>query len=243
MGLVLVSVFKEKSCGHQKPSEESAGCSLTRRGRQNQWPRWSTLKEQVSSQAGFFPPWFTGQPSHRCGTWLPGLSWFGAIGLEWSHWGYHLIFLQMSYCEVFVNRVNHLPNSAPKTQILKKCSFFRHAGEPFCALYKQKITFWSVHAFPKFRESMAGLSSDTESIPCSNTEELSPACSSWGGEALVVPTGCTDKSWPDVKLIKSCNFKTQEREIRTGPSCFFCLLCYPSSFTCICKSKQNQWLW
>ena len=83
MGLVLVSVFKEKSHGHQKPSEEPTSCSLTSCGRQSQWPGWSTLEEQVSSQAGFFPPRFTRQPSHSRGTWFPGLSWFGAIRLEW----------------------------------------------------------------------------------------------------------------------------------------------------------------
>lgn len=138
MGLVLVSVFKEKSSGHQKPSEEPTSCSLTSHGRQSKWPGWSMIEEQVSSQEGFFPPRFTGQPPHSRRTWLPGLSWFEAIRLEWYNGGYHLVFLQVSYGVVLVHGVSQLPTNAPKNQIPKKCSFFGHDGELFCALYKQK---------------------------------------------------------------------------------------------------------
>lgn len=53
----LVLVFKEKSLGQQKASEEPIGCVPTGRGRQS----WQS--GQVSSQTGSFPPQFTGQPS------------------------------------------------------------------------------------------------------------------------------------------------------------------------------------
>lgn len=72
--------------------------------------------------------------------------------------------------------------------------------------------------------------------------ELSPA-----GDVLVEPKGCSGVSWlgsapacSHVTLIKSCNLKTQEREITSGPTCFSCPLCYPFSLTCTSKSKKKQ---
>lgn len=140
------------------------------------WPGWSTLKKSVSSQGGFFPLQFPGQLSHSQRMWLPGLSSFGAIQLEWYNGGYHLVFLQMSDGDVLVNRVSRLPHNAPKNQIPKKHALFRHDGEPFCALYKQKMPFWRHFSmFPQFRGSMVGLGSYTESIIWANTKELSLA--------------------------------------------------------------------
>lgn len=239
MGLILVSGFKEKSRGHQKPSEEPSGCNLTSHGRQSQRQGWSTLEKQVSSQAGFFPPRFTGRPSHSWGTWSPALSWFGAIRLEWYNWGYHPVFLQMSR-DILVHRVSQLPNNAPKSQIPKKCSFFRHGEEPFCALYKQKMNYWSVYIFHSSRKAWMGWALTWNPfLPMKAGEELFPAGSSRGGDALVVLTGCTDESWLDIKLIKLGNFKTQEGEI--GPLLVpFALFVIPPLSHVFLRARKNS---
>lgn len=67
-----------------------------------------------------------------------------------------------------------------------------------------------------------------------------PSGSTWGGDALVILMGSIDESWPDIKLIKLCSFKTQEGVITIWPSSFFILLCYPSSFTLLFQRATKR---
>lgn len=227
MGLVLILAFKEKFCGHQKLSDEKADPQAVAR---------VVCAQGASLFPGrFFLSWFTGQLCHNWGMWLPGLSWFGSRSLEWYNWGNHtadvLQWHLMSRSQLPKNPQN------PKSQKIVSSSDV--SGNSFVLSIRKKKAFWRVWFSTTWGKCGWVLLHQIHfSYEC--WRRADPSGSTWGGDALVILMGSIDESWPDIKLIKLCSFKTQEGVITIWPSSFFILLCYPSSFTLLFQRATKR---